>query len=455
MTIKHGVLLVGVLGNNSTTLAGTCLAHKHGLAWRQKDGEHVPDWMGSIMMSGTMCAGYTTRGTSLSRDTVQIKDVGSLSDPSTWVIGGWDIRHDPAQPAPQQLAASAQDNGVLDVNLQDKLSPHWKDVVVMPAFHLFESLATSEHIPVHKNCYLCTPDVALARVQEHIEWFRDAHGCDVVTVVYMASTEGTLMPLVPGKPVQEDTLSPSQIYCLAAIRAGANFCNTAAQQTVDPGMLHLAAEAGVICMGNDLRSGQTKLKSVLMPALSESALRVRSVCSWNGLGNRDGEVVGRMDTDQFKSKQKTKQGVIPSAVNRQPEVYKGAEEPTNVVLINYVPDLGDGKIALDEWNMDIAMGGTMSMTTRARCEDSLLAMPIIVDQILVGELLTRAKDVGDWDPSAPGANMFFKAPSFPRDGYLSFDFSEERRMLEHTIQIATGMECRSSTLPDSHFITYL
>ena len=41
--------------------------------------------------------------------------------------------------------------------------------------------------------------------------------------------------------------------------------------------------------GDDLKSGQTKLKSVLVDFLISSGMKPRSLVSYNHLGNNDGE----------------------------------------------------------------------------------------------------------------------------------------------------------------------
>ena len=61
------------------------------------------------------------------------------------------------------------------------------------------------------------------------------------------------------------------------------------------------------------------------------------------------------------------------------------------VVIKYVPFVGDSKRALDEYSSEIFMGGTNTISTYNICEDSLLAVPIMIDMIVLGELFTRIK----------------------------------------------------------------
>ena len=46
--------MVGLGGNNGTTIAGGLLANKHKLTWIDKKGEHTPNFLGSVTQSSTM-----------------------------------------------------------------------------------------------------------------------------------------------------------------------------------------------------------------------------------------------------------------------------------------------------------------------------------------------------------------------------------------------------------------
>jgi myo-inositol-1-phosphate synthase len=47
-------MMVGLGGNNGTTIAGGLLANKHKLTWTDKKGEHTPNFLGSVTQSSTM-----------------------------------------------------------------------------------------------------------------------------------------------------------------------------------------------------------------------------------------------------------------------------------------------------------------------------------------------------------------------------------------------------------------
>ena len=56
-----------------------------------------------------------------------------------------------------------------------------------------------------------------------------------------------------------------------------------------PGVIELACERGVPIGGDDFKSGQTKLKSVLVDFLVAAGIKPKAIVSYNHLGNNDGK----------------------------------------------------------------------------------------------------------------------------------------------------------------------
>jgi len=52
-------MLVGMGGNNGTTIIGGLLANKHKISWRTKKGEHQANMYGSMTQNSTMKVGET------------------------------------------------------------------------------------------------------------------------------------------------------------------------------------------------------------------------------------------------------------------------------------------------------------------------------------------------------------------------------------------------------------
>ena len=59
---KVGMMLVGLGGNNGTTVTAGILANKHHVCWNTKDGEKKPNYFGSITQAGTVGLGVDARG---------------------------------------------------------------------------------------------------------------------------------------------------------------------------------------------------------------------------------------------------------------------------------------------------------------------------------------------------------------------------------------------------------
>lgn len=157
-----------------------------------------------------------------------------------------------------------------------------------------------------------------------------------------------------------------------------------------PGVLELAKQRKVMMAGDDLKTGQTKLKSVLMDYLVGAGLKPESVVSYNHLGNNDGKNLSAPQT--FRSKEISKRGVIDDMVLSNKELFSngvGGPKPDHLVVIKYVPYVGDSKRAMDEYTSAIAMGGLNTLVIHNTCEDSLLAAPIMLDLVVFMELFQR------------------------------------------------------------------
>ena len=98
-----------------------------------------------------------------------------------------------------------------------------------------------------------------------------------------------------------------------------------------PAMLELAAKHKSPLAGNDMKTGQTLIKTVIAPGLKARLLGVKGWYSTNILGNRDGEVLD--DPESFKTKEESKKSVLDYIFqpNLYPELY---ENLCHVVRIN-------------------------------------------------------------------------------------------------------------------------
>jgi myo-inositol-1-phosphate synthase len=149
-------------------------------------------------------------------------------------------------------------------------------------------------------------------------------------------------------------ISPSSIFAVASILEDCPFINGSPQNTFVPGVIQLAESKGVFIGGDDFKSGQTKLKSVLVDFLVNAGIKPLSITSYNHLGNNDGKNLSA--PQQFRSKEISKSNVVDDMVQANPILYQKDEHPDHIVVIKYCPAVGDSKRALDEYVSEIFMG---------------------------------------------------------------------------------------------------
>ena len=147
-----------------------------------------------------------------------------------------------------------------------------------------------------------------------IRAFKAKHGCDRLVMVWVGSTEvfmkegpvhQTVAAFEKGLEDSDDAIPSSMVYAYAALREGMPFVNAAPNLTADiPAMLELAAQNKSPLAGNDMKTGQTLIKTIIAPGLKARLLGVKGWYSTNILGNRDGEVLD--DPESFKTKEESK-----------------------------------------------------------------------------------------------------------------------------------------------------
>merc|ERR1712166_772864 len=116
----------------------------------------------------------------------------------------------------------------------------------------------------------------------------------------------------------------------------------------------------------------------------------------------------------------SKAGVLDDAIASNHLLYpEGQKKIDHEVVIKYVPFVGDSKRALDEYSSLIFMNGVNTISSYNICEDSLLAVPLMYDMILLGELMTRMTiDDEKLGPVLSFLSFFFKAPITNRPEYV-------------------------------------
>lgn len=383
---KLGIMIVGIGGNNGSTLVGSVLANKHHLTWTTKEGVQTPNYFGSVTQASTIRLGTNANGEGVY---IPFSNVLPMVHPNDLVIGGWDI-------SSLNLAEAMKRAKVLDFDLQRQLVPLMENLKPLPSIYYPDFIAANQADRAD-NLLKGTKQENLEQVRQQIRDFKQSNGLDKVIVLWSANTErfsdivegvnDTSANLLESIRAGEDEVSPSTIFAVASILEGCSYINGSPQNTFVPGVIDLAEEKGVFIGGDDFKSGQTKMKSVLVDFLVSAGIKPTSIVSYNHLGNNDGKNLSA--PQQFRSKEISKSNVVDDMVASNKLLYKENEHPDHVVVIKYVPFVGDSKRALDEYTSKIFMNGNNTISMHNTCEDSLLATPLILDLVIVCEIAER------------------------------------------------------------------
>merc|ERR1719174_2692693 len=250
----------------------------------------------------------------------------------------------------------------------------------------------------------------LEQIRRDIKDFKAKNALDSVVVLWTANTErysevvagmnDTKENLQRSIEAGESEISPSTLFAWACITDGVPFVNGSPQNTFVPGVIDYAVSKKSFIGGDDFKSGQTKMKSVLVDFLVGAGIKPVSIVSYNHLGNNDGKNLN--EHRQFRSKEISKSNVVDDMVASNEILYEEGEHPDHTVVIKYVPYVGDSKRALDEYTSEIFMGGTNTIAMHNTCEDSLLASPLIIDLVVLCEVFQRitykTEEMEDFEP---------------------------------------------------------
>jgi myo-inositol-1-phosphate synthase len=247
-------------------------------------------------------------------------------------------------------------------------------------------------------------DVA-ERLAADITSFQERHGLARVVVVDLSSTEPPVVPV----PEHDDpdallaaladparaVLPASSVSAYAAVLAGAAYAAFTPSAGMGlPALAQLARDRGIPVAGQDGKTGQTWLRTVLAPAFAARGLKVLSWSGTNLLGGGDGATLA--DPDAVRSKLASK--------SRGLTALTGSD--TTPLHIDNVPDLGDIKVAWDHVHVEGFLGSRITLQTTWSAHDSMLAAPLVLD---LARLLALAHAAGISGP-VPELGFFFKDP---------------------------------------------
>ncbi|MDA1265380.1 MAG: inositol-3-phosphate synthase [Planctomycetota bacterium] len=267
------------------------------------------------------------------------------------------------------------------------------------------------------------PRDQIAQLVADWQAFEEDQGLERTVVVLLSSTEAAREHQAEWDDLEhleaaldEGREQPaSLLYAYAALSTGRPFVNfTPNLGSSSDALRWLADDRGVPHAGQDGKTGETLVKTVLAPMFAARALKVLAWQGYNMLGNRDGEVLH--DPAHRQAKLRNKDEVLRELL--------GPGERHTQVSIDYVPSLADWKTAWDFIHFEGFLGARMSLQFTWQGSDSALAAPLVIDLARLAAFAARAGEGGVMDHTA----CYFKAPL----GGGTHDFHHQHlRLLEY------------------------
>jgi myo-inositol-1-phosphate synthase len=262
---------------------------------------------------------------------------------------------------------------------------------------------------------------AVRRLQSDLRNFQADVRADRVIVVNLASTEpATDRAQLPAEwdalsrmieQVAHTSLPASSLYAIAALDLGMAYINfTPSLGSAPPAISQLAELRGTCHAGQDGKTGETLMKSVLAPMFANRNLQVLSWVGHNIFGNLDGLVLE--DPANKAAKIKGKDQLLGKILGHAPQ---------SLVSIEYIRSLGDWKTAWDHIHFQGFLNTPMTLQFTWQGCDSLLAAPLVLDLVRLVELSHRRGETG----VLYHLGSFFKQPM----GVAEHDFSRQFALL--------------------------
>ena len=239
----------------------------------------------------------------------------------------------------------------------------------------------------------------------------DARGeATVADVVRRLRDSGTHV-LVNFLPVGSQ--AASELYAQAALEAGCGFLNCIPSVIArSPLWAGRFAEAGLPLAGDDLKSqfGATLIHRALVDVLRRNGVRLRSTYQLLGGGNMD--FLNMQDPERMADKKATKAQGMFGGTGPAAGTATGAAEPQVHVGADFIPFLGDRKVAFIRVEAE-AFGGTpLDLDLRMEVDDSPSAAGNVLDAV---RYLKAAMDRGTGGVIDPVSAAVMKATPTPLD----------------------------------------
>ena len=387
---KVGIWFVGAFGGVSTTVTLGLAALKRGLRNEVGMVTAMPEFAGL-----------------------------DLDEPGQFTVGGHDIRQGSFVESVQSLHKRSNlfDHDLIQACLPD-LQAWSENVCPGTVYNAGETIDQMADLPsVHRTDNAMA---AIVRIKKDLQAFKTKNQLDQLVVLSAASTEPPFQcsevhqkteTVLDALEKGEKVLPASSLYAWAALDLGLPYINfTPSLGASFPAAEELAINRRTVFGGQDGKTGETLMKTVLAPMFVHRNLKVLSWVGHNIFGNRDGLVLDNPVNKE--SKILTKDQVTTQILGYKPQTH---------VSIEYIESLDDWKTAWDHIHFEGFLGTKMMMQFTWQGCDSILAAPLALDMCRLALFAQRRGEVGLLRHLA----CFFKNPQ----GVEEHDFFKQMDML--------------------------
>lgn len=241
------------------------------------------NYFGSMTQCSTVKIGVEENGKDVN---IPFCELLPMISPNELVISGWDLNK-------RDLATAMKVAKVFEYDLQTKLEPFLKEIVPLPAIYFPDFIASNQKDRAD-NILQGSIQEQMDQIRKDISTFKSKNKLDKVIILWSATTErfvdvekgvnDTAETLLDSIKKGSETISPSTLYAVASILEGCSYINGSPQNSLVPGVIDLAQKKKVYISGDDFKTGQTKIKSVLVDFLVGAGIKPRAIVSYNHLG---------------------------------------------------------------------------------------------------------------------------------------------------------------------------
>ncbi|KAH8827771.1 hypothetical protein DL96DRAFT_1600231 [Flagelloscypha sp. PMI_526] len=418
---RTGLMMIGLGGNNGTTLAATITANRHNIVWHTKGGVQQPNYIGSLLRASTVQIG-TEPGTGKEVH-VPIADVLPMA-------------MERAQVAPYLAELGAP----------------------LPSIYYPDFIAANQEARADNVVPGNDKQAHLEHLRADIRKFKLDNQLSRCVVFWTANTE-RYSDIIAGVNDTADNLlaaiksshaevSPSTLFAVAAILEGEPFRVIELAERHQPSLAAMTSSLA-----------KPSCKSVFAEFLVNAGIKPLSIASYNHLGNNDGHNLSA--ERQFKSKEISKSSVVDDMVNANRLLFKApaadAKKGTKEAKGEHPDPHCRHQRAIDEYYSEIFCGGRSTINIFNECEDSLLATPLILDLTILTELLTRVQyrktdEKKDFAPLYSVLSLLsymLKAPLVKPGTEVVNSLNRQRNALESFLKACVGLESNTDLLLDT------